>query len=275
MKKIHPYVIRAGVALMVLALLAVPLASRAAAATAATTTLTFKPIADATVKSSYPNTDFGSALTLRVDASPNVHNHLKFSVSGLNGATITSAKLRFYAKSSSSSGLTAHPVSSNSWSESTINYNNMPAMGSAIATSAAVSAGTWVTINVSSYVKSQGTWGFAVTTPGSTAISLASRESGANAPRLVLTLGSTSTHACPELIRSHQARVRDLDGEQGLQPGVEHQLHAVYHVPGQVLCPRHELLCHPAPEPAQLPDLLWRQQLQHHDGLQPVLVLPH
>ncbi len=190
--------IRAGVAGVLVASLSAPflLTNASASTTSATTTSTtmvFRPGADATVSSVYPNTNYGTATTLKADSSPNVHTHLRFTVSGTGGLPITSAKLRFYAKSSSSYGVSAAPVSNNSWGETTITYNNMPMAGSNIASSSAVTGGTWVTINVSSYVKSTGTFGFAIRTAGSTIITLDSRESGSTtAPQLVITLGSST-----------------------------------------------------------------------------------
>jgi acid phosphatase len=142
------------------------------------------------VSSSYPTTNYGTGTTIRVDGSPDVHSYLRFAVSGLNGATVSSAELRIYANSASSAGVAVDTVSDNTWGETTITYANMPALGSSINTSAAVVSATWVSIDVTSYVKGEGSFDFGLLTPGATAISLASRESGANAPQLVLTLGS-------------------------------------------------------------------------------------
>ena len=50
-------------------------------------------------------------------------------------------------------------------------------------------------MDVTSYVTADGLYTFGVSTSGSTAISLASREFGANAPQLVLTLNGSSTPA--------------------------------------------------------------------------------
>ncbi len=53
---------------------------------------------------------------------------------------------------------------------------NMPALGNRLSAFAPVVAKTWVSLNVSSYVRAAGIYSFAITTPGSTAISLAARE---------------------------------------------------------------------------------------------------
>ncbi len=186
-------IFRAGTIVVLLAFLTTPLLLIRASASTTSSSMTFTPGADAYVSSAYPSTNYGTSTTLKVDGSPDVHSYLRFSVSGTGGLPITAATLRIYANTSSPSGLEAWTVSDNTWGETTITYSNMPAIGSAIATSAAVTGGTWVTTDVSSYIKAEGTFSIAVTTPGSTAISLASRESGANAPQLVITLGSSTS----------------------------------------------------------------------------------
>jgi hypothetical protein len=59
-----------------------------------------------------------------------------------------------YANSALSQGIDARGVTANTWTEAGLDYNNAPALGS-------------------------GAYSLALTTPGSTAISLASPESGA------------------------------------------------------------------------------------------------
>ncbi len=156
------------------------------------TSATFAPVADAMVRSAYPSMNFGKALLLRVRSSPVVHSYLRFTVSGLNGALVSAAKLRLYTKTSATSSVVVHSVADNSWSETGITYNNAPPVGSAITSSAtSFSSGTWLTLNVSSYVKGEGTYSFALTTASAAIIDLASREAGsATAPQLILTLGS-------------------------------------------------------------------------------------
>ena len=67
-------------------------------------------------------------------------------------------------------------------------YNNAPALGSVLATSGSFGSGVWVTLDVTSYITGEGTYNFGVTTTGSTLINLASRESGADSPQLILNL---------------------------------------------------------------------------------------
>jgi hypothetical protein len=155
-------------------------------ATSAGGSLTFIPVADTYVNSASTGTNYGSSTTLRMDGSPDVHAYLRFTVSGLSG-TITQVRLLLFANNSDSSGIRAWAVANNTWGELTTNYSNAPALGSQLATSAAFASGVWVSLDVTSYVTGNGTYSFGVTNLSSTAISVASRESGADAPQLVIT----------------------------------------------------------------------------------------
>jgi chitodextrinase len=150
--------------------------------------LTLTPDADAYVNSSNSSTNYGSSTSLRADGSPPVNSYVRFTVSGLGSSSIGQAQLLIHANSSSSGGLTALTVADNTWAENTITYANAPALGNLLGSSPAVSGGTWIAFDVTSYVTSEGTFSFGVSTPGATAISLSSRESGANSPQLILTL---------------------------------------------------------------------------------------
>ena len=154
--------------------------------------VTFLPVADSYVNSGNATHNYGTLTALRADGSPDVHSYARFNVSGL-GQPIVGARLRFYMNSGSSAGLQAQAVSDNTWGETTITYNNAPPLGATLASTGAVTAGTWVTLDVSSYVSSQGTYNFGIITPGSTAISFASREAGGNAPQLIVDLAAGPT----------------------------------------------------------------------------------
>jgi hypothetical protein len=146
--------------------------------------VTVTPVADAFVDKSKPTSNFGNLTALRVDGSPVVRSYLRFNVQGGAG-TITKATLRIYANSASTTGLGARSVTG-AWAESTLTDNNAPALGSSnVGTSSNAVAGTWLTMDVTALVKGSGFVDIGVLTAGSTAISLASRES-ANAPQLVV-----------------------------------------------------------------------------------------
>jgi len=87
---------------------------------------TFTPLADAYVIETSATTNYGTATTLRVDASPITASFLRFAVMGLNGAAVQSAVLRVYANSANTSGYSVKSVADNSWSENQITYSNQP-----------------------------------------------------------------------------------------------------------------------------------------------------
>jgi acid phosphatase type 7 len=149
-------------------------------------TTTFIAAADSFVDSSNPGMNFGSQISIRVDGSPFVNSYLRFNLSGLSGP-IYQARLRIYANSASNSGINVSGVNDNSWAETGITYANAPAMGSIVATSSPVAAGTWKEMDVTSLVSGNGLVSFGLRTGGSTAINLAARESGVNAPQLLVT----------------------------------------------------------------------------------------
>jgi len=157
------------------------------------TILTFTANSDAYVIASSPDANYGTATTVRVDNTPVTRGYLRFSVNGLNGAAIQSAKLRIYANSANSVGYTVSAVTDTTWAENTVTYANSPSVGSKISSSQPFSGGTWVETDVSSYVNAEGSYNMALTTSSDTNTSLASRETGANAPQLVVTLSGTST----------------------------------------------------------------------------------
>ena len=132
-----------------------------------------------------PTKNNGTLTTLRIDGSPIVQSYLRFNVQGLNG-TVTRATLRIFANSAATSSCVANTVSDNTWTETGINYNNAPPLGMALGSSGPISTGTWISMDVTVYITGDGTYNLALTTPGSTAVSLASRESGANAPQLII-----------------------------------------------------------------------------------------
>ncbi len=154
-------------------------------ATPTSNSLGFSPDADTYVNASNPTSTYGSATTLRLDGSPDVHAYLRFTVSGFSG-TIDSVKLMLFANNSDSVGLRAWVVTDNTWSESTTNYNNAPPLGSLLYSTSSFPSGAYVSLDVTSFVTGNGTYSFGVTNLSSTAISVNSKEAGFNIPQLVI-----------------------------------------------------------------------------------------
>ena len=145
----------------------------------------FTPALDTYVNESSPTMNYGTAVTLRADASPIMRSYLTFKVQGLSG-TVTRVTLRVFTNSSSGTGYEVRGVADTSWGEGTINYSNAPAAGTVIGTSGSFGSGVWTTADVTPLITGNGTFSLALTTINTTAFSLASREAGASAPQLVI-----------------------------------------------------------------------------------------
>lgn len=152
-------------------------------AAGATTTVT--AVADAYVQSDQPSVNFGTSTQLHVDASPVANSYVKFDVQGLT-APPAQATLRIFSDSTGSVSTKLSTVPDNSWSETGITYANAPAPGGVIGQSGALTAGTWMSFDVTPYVTGNGLVSFALST-GSTAVRLMDSREGANPPQLVLT----------------------------------------------------------------------------------------
>ena len=157
---------------------------------AAAATASFSTSADSYVDSSNSSANYGSLTQFRVDNSPIIHSYLRFAIQGLSG-TVTNVTLRIYANSSSTAGFTVYSVSDSNWDELTINDSNAPPIGASIGSSGSFSGGAWTSVDVTALVNGNGTISLALAGISDTAVSLASRESGANAPQLVITLGAS------------------------------------------------------------------------------------
>lgn len=144
--------------------------------------------ADMYVNEGSPGSYYGSAVTLRTDASPDIHSYLRFTVQGLAGVPIVRARLLVYTNTTSSLGIEARSVADNGWDEYSTNYGNTPAMGEVLATSGAIAAGSWVEMDVTGYVTGDGVYSFGITTLSKSALSFFSRESELFAPQLILHL---------------------------------------------------------------------------------------
>lgn len=150
------------------------------------TSQTFLPQADTYVNSSSPGSNYGKVPVLRVETAPDMNGYLRFTVSGLGGRSITHARLLIYINNSNKQGISVCSVANNNWNELYTNNNNAPTLGSILASSGALKAGSWITLDVTAYISGEGTYSFGITTPSSKVVSLASRESGVNAPQLII-----------------------------------------------------------------------------------------
>jgi acid phosphatase type 7 len=182
----------ASLAVSLLALTAVLAAEPAAGA--ATTTVAAGADAYVYNQGKYKNANFGTSSELRLSGNPQQQQraYLKFTVPSYSGQ-LTSASLRLWSSTSSAAGWQVRAVSSSTWGETTITSNNAPAMSGTVSGASGAVAPGWAAADVTSLVKAPGIVTVGLTTTDSNLLSLASRETGTNAPQLVLTTSAITT----------------------------------------------------------------------------------
>lgn len=154
-------------------------------------TVRVAPDADAMVKEGNPGTNYGGNQALRVDAGtdPDVESYLRFSVSGLSGGPVQSARLRLWTTSATTNGPAAYSTA-NAWAEAGtggITWSTRPARTSpSTDDKASVPGGAWVEFDVTSLVAGNGTFSFVLAGTSTDGLDLSSKE-GVNAPELVVT----------------------------------------------------------------------------------------
>jgi len=159
---------------------------------AATVTTEVTAVADAYVRSDAPSSRFGTSSELWADSSPITRSYLRFQVSGVSG-TVTRALLRVRANAAHAVGFQVRKVNNTTWSESTINYSTAPSVSSTVtASSGALTAGAWTSVNVTPLITGNGTYSVALTGTSTSNLLLSSRETGANGPRLVIESSDTT-----------------------------------------------------------------------------------
>ncbi|MFI7069312.1 CBM96 family carbohydrate-binding protein [Micromonospora sediminicola] len=170
---------------------------------ASAASVTFTPVADTYVQSDAAGTNYGTATQIVVDNSPVRRMFLRFTVSGVSG-TITNATLRLRTISGndgSNVGGTVRAMSSTTWSETGTTWSNQPAVdGATMGSIGSVGAGSWYEVDVTAAVTGNGTFSFGATSTSSDGAYYSSRESGGNAPQLVITTGSTPPSGDPVLV---------------------------------------------------------------------------
>ena len=165
------------------------------------TTQTFAAAADSQVKSSSPNTNYGTLDSVRVRAgvatdatNPIYRTYVKFNVSGITGRNVTSVKLRLFCTDAGPDGGSVFAVDSG-WVENALTWANAPALPgtpSAPAVAAALNAPVEISLPASAVstngAPADGTYSFALAGASTNSVIYGSRES-ANPPQLVVTTG--------------------------------------------------------------------------------------
>jgi chitodextrinase len=147
--------------------------------------------ADASLVEGSPTTAFGAQPTLEVDNSPVKWSLMKFSVTGVQGRAVRSAKLRVYCVNASSAGGQVRGVTDTSWNEQSVTWSSKPSFGGTVVGSLpAVSIGSWYEIDVTPLVTADGPVSLGLTGTSSDGADYSSKEGTVGfAPRLVLSVG--------------------------------------------------------------------------------------
>jgi hypothetical protein len=151
----------------------------------------FTAVADTYAHSDSPSTNYGTITQLEVDNNPAKRTFLKFNVTGLTGQ-VTSAKLRIHTSpaddAASDAGGAFRAMSNTTWSETGVTWTNQPALdGATLGTFGQVWPNTWYEVDVTSYVRGNGTFSIGIDSTSSNGVDYDSRESGPTAPQLVVT----------------------------------------------------------------------------------------
>lgn len=167
--------------------------------------LTFLATADAYVKQSEPDTNFGIKSTLKVDhgGDPD-ESFIRFTVTEVSGP-VQRARLRLYNTTNGSKNGPAVYLTGDSWSEDEITWNNRPAQGEdALENKDQVDTESWVEYDVTSAVTGSGTVNFILAADSGDAVAFSSRE-GSQPPELVVTFISDGSSAATPTASADEA----------------------------------------------------------------------
>ncbi len=156
--------------------------------------LSFRPVADARVSESSKSSNAGNDVALRVknQAGSSFQSFLRFDFGTLPGP-VASAKLRLFCTDTSSAGGSVYRIASNTWGETTLTWNNRPALApSPLAVLGGVTSGFWSELELGPAAVSNGLVSLAVAGGNTNSAYYSSRE-GAHPPELVLALAGTGS----------------------------------------------------------------------------------
>jgi hypothetical protein len=133
---------------------------------AASDIISLKPVAASYVKIADPDRNYGTASYLDVDAGSPTRSFIRFQVAGLGQNSVTQARLRLYVTSGSRKGGLKAFIAPNNWDESTITWNNQPALGQKVAELAPgpLVKGQWIELDLGQAITGDGTYSLGLTT---------------------------------------------------------------------------------------------------------------
>jgi acid phosphatase type 7 len=158
--------------------------------------------ADAQVRESDPNTNYGTDTELRADGvgDSGLESFIRFTVNEAP-SPIQSAQLRIYVTDNGTQNGPAIYATDNSWDESSITWSNRPPPTSdALDNKGHLGSNSWVEYDVTSVVTGSGTFSFVLVADSSDGVIFSSRE-GNQPPQLVLNdNGSNASTVVPTVI---------------------------------------------------------------------------
>jgi hypothetical protein len=153
--------------------------------------LVLGPVADVYVRQVNPDATAGTSSNLRSDANPNELAFLKFDVQGLTGPVVN-ATLRLFVRDGTTNGPIVATSGDTSWSESSMTWNTMPAIGSSVGDIGAVSTGVWIEYDVTAAIAGNGLVTLVLVPESADALSVNSRDASSDWPQLVITQNGSS-----------------------------------------------------------------------------------
>jgi hypothetical protein len=156
--------------------------------------LIFVAEADARVKQSSPDTNYGNGTTLQVDNASDLdlESFIRFTVAGVSGS-VQSARVRLYATDNGTENGPAIYAADPAWDEQEITWNKRPTRTSdALDNKDVINKNSWVEYDVTSSVTGNGTYSFALVGDSADGVILSSRQ-GMQPPQLVVTFGGEAT----------------------------------------------------------------------------------
>ena len=110
---------------------------------------------------------------------------------GVNGQTVTNAKIRLYNTDAATKGGDFYQASSNSWQEETVTWSNAQAGDTPVLASLGpVSPSTWYEVNLTTHITGDGTYSLRIS-DSSGGADYSSKE-GANAPKLFVAIAGAT-----------------------------------------------------------------------------------
>ena len=157
-------------------------------------TTALKPVADAMVQQGLPDTNAGTANSMRADTQPVEVSYLRFDIPADPGQ-ITKAMLRLWVRDNTSGTIDAPAIATSNdvtWSETGITWNNRPAVGPPGPNAGAVGINTWIEYDVTSLVTGNGPVTLVLVPESTDGMIVNTRENTTNTPQLVISRGTGS-----------------------------------------------------------------------------------